>query len=210
MPQVHFVGEITSCHLPENTSISVSWAVVPGNFSWFLKAGDNAGETQSHIFSQIHSVPNHTGNILNHPLDIYYETASTEGWPFFVCEVWDRQYSDYRSFLGCGSVWLPASGANLTVDIALWRPTSSGLDKLTEMMMPSLPDLQALRELVICPYQRSEIQTASVGKLRLSLTVVTSGLKENGVQLWMIFAFSIAKNDFFCGHGVRDGANECL
>jgi hypothetical protein len=182
MPQVHFLGEIKSCSVDIST-VSISWAVVPGNFSWFLKQGLNFGESHTHVIPTTYDIPNNKGNILNYPLDLEYETQSTEGWPFFVCEVWDRKYTGYRSFVGCGSVWLPTSGANTDIEVFLWRPTSSGYERLLDLMVPNLPDLVALREMVICPYTRSEVSTASVGTLHLNMSVVSSGFTVNGVLL---------------------------
>lgn len=47
---------------------------------------------------------------LNHPLDVQYETFSSEGWPLLVCELWDRTHTGVRSLIGCGVTWLPQHG----------------------------------------------------------------------------------------------------
>ena len=56
MPHVHFLGEIRCCRV-EASSVSVSWAVVPGNYSWFLREGLNFGETQTHCIPWTHIPP---------------------------------------------------------------------------------------------------------------------------------------------------------
>ena len=101
MPEVHFVGEICDAEL-ENTFVSLTWAIVPRNAAWLLRHGNSFGETQS-------SATTPTGNIvLNHPVDMHFETYSCEGWPIFVCDVWEKA-DGIRNFLGCGSIWLPSS-----------------------------------------------------------------------------------------------------
>ena len=56
MPEVHFLGEVSSCKV-EASSVSVSWAIVPGNYSWFLREGLSFGETQTHSNSWVHTCP---------------------------------------------------------------------------------------------------------------------------------------------------------
>ena len=108
MPTVHFVGEIESGRVDRSVfsqlTISTSWAIVCGNAAWGLREGESSGETQS-------SVQGDDGNAyFNHPIDIQYDTSSCEGWPFLVCEVWDRTHDNkHREFLGCGAVHLPSS-----------------------------------------------------------------------------------------------------
>ena len=81
MPDVHFVGELESAALTDCPQISVTFAIVPGNGGWLLKAGHSHGETQTSVVSL------QDGSYLNHPLDAHYESSNAEGWPFLVCEV---------------------------------------------------------------------------------------------------------------------------
>lgn len=86
------------------------------------------------------------------------------------------------------------------VDISLWKPTSAGLEGLSGMcwyihdplsfskffhsaeeLIPTIPDLTALRELTMSPFLRSQIQTASVGSLLLDISTILSGFKPYGV-----------------------------
>jgi len=53
-----------------------------GNSAWLLKNGESFGETQSCFTSETSGT-----TFINHPIDVQYEVASSEGWPLFVCEV---------------------------------------------------------------------------------------------------------------------------
>jgi B9 domain-containing protein 2 len=180
MPEVHFVGEISTCSLNELSGpLSVSYGVVPGNGAWSLSGGNNSGETQISV-DRINEM-----GLFSHPLDMHYATASSEGWPFFVVEVWERSYGqDARSFCGCGCVFLPTSPGKHILDINLWRPCkTSGLSGLYDMILPKTPSLRHLREIIVKPYIRSTVETDSVGTVRVEIHVVVAAFKENGVVL---------------------------
>ena len=87
MPDVHFVGELESAALTDCPQISVTFAIIPGNGGWLLKAGHSHGETQTSVISL------QDWSYLNHPLDAHYESSSAEGWPFLVCEVCWRNFA---------------------------------------------------------------------------------------------------------------------
>lgn len=210
MPEVHFVGEIMSAHT-NASAVSITWAVVAGNNSWFLKDGFHFSETQTSLVSRKDAKA-----VINHPLDVYYETASSEGWPRIVCEVWDRSEEGMRGFVGCGSTWLPSTPGECMITIPIWKPISSGLESLSgkpllfkyfvdgnfatiflsyltlffhfwggvaDMWLPYMPDLVALRELTCSPFLRSEIQVDSVGSANIKITTAVSGFSTIGVTL---------------------------
>ena len=97
MPTVNFVGEIESATSDLSSTLSVSWGVLAGSRAWTLRSGESDGETQA-------CEANESGVVkLNHPVDIFYETSSSEGWPMVVCEVWDKSEPGCKNFIGCGS-----------------------------------------------------------------------------------------------------------
>jgi hypothetical protein len=177
MPSVNFVGELENVSTDSSCSVSVTWGMLPGSRAWTLTNGESSGESQV-------SQPLINGMAsINHPIDVGYETTSAEGWPLLVCEVWDKTIPSAKNFLGCGSVWLPMTPGSHAVDVNLWKPTSSnGLDILSEALLPTTPDLKALRELVVNPYLRSKLQTTSTGDIRVKVHVVVSNFKEFGVS----------------------------
>ncbi|KAJ1430984.1 B9 domain-containing protein [Ochromonadaceae sp. CCMP2298] len=125
MPTVNFVGDI-SFSTVSISSVSVTWAIVPGNAAWYLKRGLGSGET--HTCETCWS----SGKaIMGHPIDCQYETSTVEGWPLFVCEIWDRTDDGFRGFHGCGSAWLPMTPGKHQLEIQLWRPVSSGLQDIS-------------------------------------------------------------------------------
>ena len=81
MPQVHFVGEIEDLNV-ETDFASVSFAFLPGNTSWYLKAGHAFGESGTCVVDVV------TGDaVVNHPIDNHYETTTVENWPCLILEV---------------------------------------------------------------------------------------------------------------------------
>lgn len=126
-----------------------------------------------------------------------------------ITKVWERSEHGFRGFRGCGSVWLPMAPGLHDVDVSLWKPTSSGLEGLSgtwllnflfalipivlkttffsnkhyaEELIPSIPDLAALRELTMSPFLRSQIHTASVGSLQLTVSTILAGFTPYGVE----------------------------
>ena len=81
MPDVHFIGKIEHVVVDSYTEVSLTYAFVPGSAAWLLKSGKAFGETHSVVRTEMDSLT------LDYPLDAHYETSSSEGWPFFVCEV---------------------------------------------------------------------------------------------------------------------------
>jgi len=179
MPTANFVGTIDTCDVlqPGADQLSLTFGLVPGNRAWSLRNGLGSGETQ------ISSVSENGLATLNHPVDAYYETSTVEGWPFFVCEVWDKSLVGVKSFCGCGSAWLPMSPGEHYVDVLLWKPSPTGLDAIAEALLPGTVDVRALRELIVSPYLRSQVSTDSIGSVRLRVNVTLSGFEGFGVSL---------------------------
>lgn len=180
MPEVHFIGNISAVRFC-GSEISVTWAILPGNRAWLNKNGMSSGETHSVVVCPATGV-----GLLTHPIDLHYEVSSSEGWPVFACEVWDRSHSSegVRGFIGCGSCWLPGSSQEKSIDVPIWKPSGDGfgLDSIYEMLLPTCPDLRAIRELSVSPFLRSKIQTESIGSVQINLSTLTAGFKERGVQ----------------------------
>ena len=100
---------------------------------------------------------------MDHPIDVHYDTSTTEGWPVMVFEVtrefvgssqsevhsfslclqiWDRSMEGLRGFCGCGSVWLPSTSGRHILDTTIWKPVTfddgiipDGKPSLLEMLM---------------------------------------------------------------------------
>ena len=121
MPSVHFLGELKNINV-EGNLVSVTFAIVPGNEYWNIRSGAAFGETMTTQTDEIQGVA-----ILNHPIDIHYETSTIEGWPCIVVEVWDKENVGHRELLGCGVAWLPTTMENGTMDIPLWHIENEGI-----------------------------------------------------------------------------------
>ena len=180
MPQVHFIGEIEEVQPAKSMdALSVTFGVAPGNGAWFLQGGDVMGETHTSDMDEGRAV-------LNHPMDVHFTTSSSEGWPFFVCEVWERDsiQTHDRVFRGCGCAFLPTAAGKHVLELKLWRPCElSGIPGFYDMVLPQNPNLKSLRELIVKPFVRSDVQTESCGVVRVTVNVLTRGFAEQGVIL---------------------------
>ena len=177
MPTVNFVGEIDTVESELSTTLSVTYGILPGSRAWTLRSGDNTGESQT-------CEAGYSGLVqLNQPIDIFYETSSAEGWPMFVCEIWDRSEVGVKNFIGCGSCWMPTAPGDHVIDVNLWKPSPNGLEAFADMLLPNVPDLKTLREIQVSPYLRSKLLTASTGELRIKVNVVISKFNKFGCEL---------------------------
>lgn len=176
MPSVNFCGTIDSVAVDFAESVSLTWGLLPGNAGWSLRNGEATGETQ------VSACAENGVAVLNHPIDALYETTTVEGWPFIVVEVWDKSTVGAKGFCGCGSAWLPPSSGQHVVDVHLWKPAASGLDAITDMLLPTAPDIKRLREVMVSPYMRSQVQADTVGTVRISITSTQLGFDLFGVR----------------------------
>jgi hypothetical protein len=177
MPTVNFVGEIQTAFSDCSSTVSLSFGILPGNRAWTLRSGESSGETQ------ISSSDDEGLVTLNHPLDAYYETTSTEGWPLLVVEVWDKSIVGARNFLGCGSIWLPMKSGTHVLDINIWKPSPQGMEYIADALLPTTPDLKLLREVLVNPYMRAKLHTCSTGDVRVKVNAILSGFEAQGVSL---------------------------
>ena len=51
------------------------------------------------------------------------------------------------------------------------------------MLLPTCPDLRALRELTVSPYLRSQIQVETVGSVKITMNTISSGFEQFGVKM---------------------------
>ncbi len=177
MPHAFFLGEIEKAELFKGSgAISLSYAVVPGNAGWSLKDGNINGETHINESESIH------GGVLNHPIDWHYITSTSEGWPFLVVEVWERDWDGTsRLFKGCGSVFLPTTPGSHKLSLSLWRPRQvRGVAGFIDMVLPPKLDIKEVRKFIAAPYTRPHFQTETCGTVQVTIHTVLEGFKKNG------------------------------
>lgn len=104
MAEVHFVGELQHAIVDNSQCVAVSWSIVPGNSGWSVRSGLSFGETHAAEVGFEHGRA-----VFNHPIDLQFDTSTSEGWPFFICEVRLRLLSekryDYSPGLGKITFW---------------------------------------------------------------------------------------------------------
>jgi len=176
MPTVAFVGTIENVSVDFVENVSLTWGFLTGNAGWSLRNGEGSGETQ------ICALGENGVAILNHPIDALYETTTVEGWPFIVVEVWDKSTVGVKGFCGCGSAWIPPSSGQHTIDVHIWKPSSSGIDAIADMLLPTVPDIKKLREVMVSPFMRSQLQADTIGTVKINIGATKYGFADFGVN----------------------------
>lgn len=103
IPEVHFLGEITfgeSCSTASNNCISCRWRIEWGK-SWSSLAGECRGQSQ---FS-LRRGDGHA--IWNHPIDLHLISASVQGWPRMIVQLWELDEYGRAGLAGYGFCHLP-------------------------------------------------------------------------------------------------------
>lgn len=69
------------------------------------------------------------------------------------------------------------------LDIMIWKPTlqEGALSGLAESLLAGVPDVKYLRELVVKPYLRSQVQTDTIGSIIVAVNTITNGFEKYGV-----------------------------
>ena len=66
----------------------------------------------------------------------------------------------------------------------IWKPTlqEGELSGLAEGLLAGVPDVKYLRELIVKPYLRSQIQTDTIGSVIVAVNTITNGFQKFGVE----------------------------
>ena len=69
------------------------------------------------------------------------------------------------------------------LDMMIWKPTlqEGELSGLAESLLAGIPDVKYLRELIVKPYLRSQVQTDTIGSVIVNINTITNGFEKYGV-----------------------------
>ena len=65
----------------------------------------------------------------------------------------------------------------------IWKPTlqQGELSGVAESLLAGVPDVKYLRELIVKPYLRSQVQTDTIGSIIVTINTITNGFGKHGV-----------------------------
>lgn len=180
IPEVHFLGEITfgeSCSTASNNCISCRWRIEWGK-SWSSLAGECRGQSQ---FS-LRRGDGHA--IWNHPIDLHLISASVQGWPRMIVQLWELDEYGRAGLAGYGFCHLPINaGQAINIDIPCWRPCGSSREELHALFLGTKPNLTNDDIIFSSSWKnRCRIVTVPAGKVHLCFNVIHRHFVEHHVD----------------------------
>ena len=103
IPEAHFIGEICKGDGFKGYCLSCKWSIQWGKQTWSLLEGAKDGLTQYAMNTDDKKC------IWNHPIDVHFTTASMQGWPRIIFQVWNLDTYGRSNLMGYGFAHLPLS-----------------------------------------------------------------------------------------------------
>ena len=176
IPEVHFIGEICEGVGFKDTYVSCKYYLEWGK-SWSFLAGDaDTSQTQ-------YAASDDDGtNVWNHPIDVHFATASIQGWPRIVMQVWELDGYGRSILSGYGFAHLPTNTGYHELEIHCWRPCGSLREELQSYFLGTSSCL--VDESVIFGKaweNRSQLVTISSGVVKMNVNVLLRFFNEHKV-----------------------------
>lgn len=175
MAEVHVVGTILGASGFPSTALCCRWSVVAGD-DWKLLEGDCEGQTQ------LDCPLDGSFTVWSHPIDLHYSTKSLVGWPKLQFQVYHQDSFGRNELYGYSFVHIPTSPGTHVLEAVSWRPVGSLTDQLWSFFVGASPALRN-SEIITSPADRYRINTVSMGKISLELSVITRNFESFNVLL---------------------------
>lgn len=173
IPEINFIGELSEGVGFKDTFVSCKWYMEWGK-SWSFLAGEESGQTQ-------YAASGDGAHIWNHPIDIHFATASQQGWPRIIMQVWELDEYGRSILSGYGFAHLPTNPGYHEVEVQCWRPSGSIREELQSFFLGTSSCL--VDENMIFSFEsRSQLVTVSSGVVKFQLTVLLRFFNEQNVQ----------------------------
>eukprot|EP00640_Fibrocapsa_japonica_P006611 CAMPEP_0113946460 /NCGR_PEP_ID=MMETSP1339-20121228/57627_1 /TAXON_ID=94617 /ORGANISM="Fibrocapsa japonica" /LENGTH=184 /DNA_ID=CAMNT_0000952547 /DNA_START=103 /DNA_END=657 /DNA_ORIENTATION=- /assembly_acc=CAM_ASM_000762 len=183
MPEVHIIGEICAAEDFPYSQLYAHWKVVADDNNWSVLAGHAEGYTQVDASKGGLGSSRRFSAVWNHPLDLHYATSSVQGWPKLVVEVWHLDSLNRQEIAGYGVCHIPtAPGEHGPLRVVTWRPYYSPSGRMAAFFLGGYPQLKD-SEILAASFNRSKMQTESMGIVSVSFQIVTHGFEKHGVSL---------------------------
>jgi len=160
----YFIGRIIGSSGFSNGTFC-RWWIAAGD-QWKLVNGFEKGQTQTDSPKDSNEIA-----IWSHPLDLFYEFYSIQGWPKITFEVWEHD-SLGRSFLGgYGFCTLPTSPGEHILSVQLWKPVGTILEDLASSFVGGSPHLRN-QDLVHRPNDRFRMKSETAGTVNMQISLI--------------------------------------
>ncbi|XP_030240150.1 B9 domain-containing protein 2 [Drosophila navojoa] len=175
MAEVHIIGQLLKAVEFEEPHLYCKWSLQSGN-TWRLVQGEVQGQT--HVSS--HRLQNSSD--FAQPIDIHLSTASLQGWPRLLVEVYAVNVLQQCWPVGYGFAHLPARPGPHRLEINTWRiAPSTWWQCVKEKFGGGSPALHK-SDLLYSGVERYKLQTRSSGKIIVELNLIFRRFEEYGVE----------------------------
>jgi B9 domain-containing protein 2 len=123
--------------------------------------------------------------IWNHPIDLHYYTKSLQGWPKFVCEVWNLDSYGQRQLSGYGFCQIPTQAGVHDLKVSVWRPMGSSREEVFEYFLgnpPHLTNKKLLHDTSQANDDRFRITSKSAGTVHVRLNVMMRNIDAHKIK----------------------------
>ncbi|KAI9203705.1 B9 domain-containing protein 2-like protein [Polychytrium aggregatum] len=175
MAELHVVGEILGASGFPSPKLSCKWSLIAGE-GWKVIEGVTSGQT--HV--DLPTDDRYT--IWSHPIDIHYGTKTLVGWPKLQLQVYHQDEYGRNELYGYGFIHLPTTPGTHELECPTWRPLGSTSDQLWSYFLGATPQLKKLDH-IHSPMDRYRLNTISMGKVHVEVTVIVRNFDAYGVAL---------------------------
>ncbi|TMW69252.1 hypothetical protein Poli38472_001408 [Pythium oligandrum] len=167
-------GQIESINYPGVGNLYCRYSVTYGT-DWRVLHGADAGLTQL-----AYRGSHHDAIVFNFPIDISFKSTNPFGWPRIVFSVYGLDALGRDVVRGYGSMYIPTRGGKFTRQVPLFRPLSSSLLQQFTAWLTGAPPEYFDAKFITQNDGREVTRVTSAGRIKVTLNVVTSGMKEHG------------------------------
>jgi len=182
MPEVHVVGELSTCSgfLPPFltlsgralSSLSCNWQVdTPDDRHWRHIEGDIAGKT----WLAQRTAPDETA-AWHQPLDFTFAFSSAAGWPILLLTVMETDAHDRQDLGGYGVLRLPMSPGEHVRHVTISRPYGTLGQHITAYFVGGRPRYEHPVAALCTTDSRYGHRTVSMGVVEVRLSVALQGM----------------------------------
>jgi B9 domain-containing protein 1 len=172
---VQCVGQIESGDFGPTDNLYCRYSFQYGH-DWTIASGIDTGLSQTaRRLIQVDE-----GIVWNFPVDVTFKATNVFGWPRIAVSVYGIDYLGRDVVRGYGSVLIPLSVGQHTIDVDMYTPlANSALNQFVSWLMGNPPEFFDSK--FVCQGEGREVtRVKRTGTVKLKLNVLTKGMQAVG------------------------------
>ena len=143
--------------------------------SWSFLAGEESSQTQ-------YSGSDDNVHVWNHPIDVHFATASMQGWPRIILQVFELDEYGRSILAAYGFSHLPTNPGHHELEVRCWRPSGSVAEELASFFLGTSSCLADESMIFGKAWEtRSQLTTVSSGMVKMNVNVLLRFFNEHKV-----------------------------